>query len=498
MSRLSRITPLVIFLAFTIISGSQTDSNHGWSDDGSAYLLHARNLIEGRPYRDTGVISTPNYHGAPAAYPPGVPVLLLPLTLLWGLDFFTYKLLMIVILAASLAVLFVVLEERLGYWLSLATVVMFGANHHTRNMAQHINSDFLLLLLLLCVLLVVRTGMRREEEKRGFAVPLVAGAALFTVVLLTRSAALPILPGLLLYLTVTRRPRRFGLMLAGLMAVSALAGIAIADSYLDEVLFYLSYNSVRRNLIQYPLALADFFGAEPWATVPLVLLAAFGAILAWRRGPSLWDCVAVPYGLLLIAWPFSDPLRFGLPLLPLVLTYLVLGMEGIFALAGGSVSRVGWAATTTIVAAAVVLSAFGQGEHAGRTKGIFHPQANQLWSYVRRNTDENAVIVFMKARTLTLLTGRRGVRYSSLVPLDRFWDEICAVRPTHLISAPGLFPNDWRLLEPAVRARPRAHTVAFRNEDFALYALKDDACVGAGPPPVLRLPSRWDRNYPVP
>ncbi|HEV2672560.1 MAG TPA: hypothetical protein VGU74_15810, partial [Gemmatimonadales bacterium] len=62
----------VLYLA-TIRAG------HGWGDDFAQYILHARNIAAGVPYTQTGYIYNPdNPEVGPRAYPPGFPVLLVP------------------------------------------------------------------------------------------------------------------------------------------------------------------------------------------------------------------------------------------------------------------------------------------------------------------------------------------------------------------------------------------------------------------------------------
>ena len=57
-----------------------------WYGDSYQLLLHAENLLEGRPYADTGYVQNPERYPAPVAYPPGYPALLAPLVLLFGVS----------------------------------------------------------------------------------------------------------------------------------------------------------------------------------------------------------------------------------------------------------------------------------------------------------------------------------------------------------------------------------------------------------------------------
>ena len=71
--------------------------------DFALYLSHAQAIAEGRSYAATGFVYNPaNAIMSPAAYPPGLPLLLAPVVALLGLDFTAIKLAM---LAAVLGML---------------------------------------------------------------------------------------------------------------------------------------------------------------------------------------------------------------------------------------------------------------------------------------------------------------------------------------------------------------------------------------------------------
>ncbi len=484
----------LIFLTFITFFGLQLNSQHGWSDDGSGYLLHAKSLAEGRPYHAVNVAATPNYKIAFVDYPPALPLLLAPMMRLRGVDFNSCKILMFVIFSLCLALLPFVFRGYLKPWQILALVVVFGANPQVFTQVEHINSDLLFLLFLILFLIATRAGLLAPGGRRRWLL-LSASVCVFVLVLMTRSTALALVPGVVLYLLVTGDRRRSSwLFTAALVACTAASLILIGGSYSGSLTFYLSYPSVRRNLIQYPLALGELFGGGAALSVALWLLALAGAVIAWRRGPSLWDALAPPFAALLIIWPFSDPLRFGLPLIPLVLAWCLIAVGRFFSVIGGR----GSVLTASALSLALATSYVAAYRHRPETGGIFAPKSRELWNYVRTSVNPDAVIVFSKARTLTLLTGRRGIDYAAWVPPGGFWDEICAVHPTHIIAAPRIFENDRQLLIPAVQAHSGDWSAVFSNGDFAVYALHAEACAQAGPAPRVQLPSRFDRNYPLP
>src|SRR5436309_10610680 len=73
-----------VFFSLTLRPG------HDWGDDFAHYIGHARNLVEGRPYRDTGYLFHPRVNN-PDTYPPVFPLLLAPVYMLRGLDLTSLK-----------------------------------------------------------------------------------------------------------------------------------------------------------------------------------------------------------------------------------------------------------------------------------------------------------------------------------------------------------------------------------------------------------------------
>lgn len=93
---------LVFLIPFAVLAV------HQWSwgppavdGDYAQYLLHAKAIVEGRPYADTGYIFHPDVWSlGPRAYPPGLPLTLAPIVALVGVHSPLFRLLM---LASTLA-----------------------------------------------------------------------------------------------------------------------------------------------------------------------------------------------------------------------------------------------------------------------------------------------------------------------------------------------------------------------------------------------------------
>jgi hypothetical protein len=471
------------WLVALLICCFMVDGSHGWSDDGSQYLLHARNLLEGRPYAQLPFAYTPA-HTDWHIYPPVLPAMLAVIVAFRGLDFVAFKILMVVIFFGCLAILPRSFRDYLDWRAMVVVVLLFGANPNLWAQTSHINSDFLALFFIIALVAVVESGSSNR---------LLFAAVLIILAVNTRSATIAVVPALLLHASL-RRDRG--------LALSAISGAAVAlaipylvgshtASYLPALLRIISVRSIRRNLIQFVTAPGEFFGLPAAAAIGIWLVILYGL---WRylrdRGLGTWECIALLYAAELLVWPYSDPLRFGLPLLPLLLVYLLHGVEGLLP-----------SKAVPVYALLLICSGFlywreYRASPRDANAGIFGPSSLELWDYVKGNIPPDAVIVFRKARTLALLTGRKSVEYSTLPTTGQMRSEVCFVHPTYIIYAPALFDSDRDLLKGVISNDPAQMKRVFQNQVFSVYAVQPHACDGA-PPPVFKWPSRWSRDYPL-
>ena len=494
-----------LLVAIALFHGIRVNGDHGWADDGSQYLIHAQNMLAGRPYGALGFTQTPA-SGLPGQYPPALPALLALTLAVTGLDFLKLELLMLVLFVVCVAIFPVTLHSRLGRWTALAVTAAVGFNPElSARLIFHINSEGLWLFFILCFLIVFGEAVPLQPGS-GYLKPslswaIVAGT-LSGLAIATRATAVALLVTCLVYCYfVVKRERRFAWIVAAtgaawILILRVLVGSS-TSSYLQAYQTFLSFRSVRRNLIQYPQAMSQLLGTNPTAMFVAAAVGIAGAVVVWRRRQfGLWESFCFVYALIIIPWPFSDPVRYGLPFLLLWISYIGVGFETV----AGTFRR---SRTIIWLVVSVLVGVSYAREYrvvaAERTGGIFSPPAQELWSFVRDRIPADSLVVFNKSRTLTLLTNRRSSNYPPLLPSSQLWPEICAVRPTHVIAAPSLFPSDQLVLQPALDASHAKMRLIFRNSVFLLYEILPEGCADAGPLPRLVLPaSRWDRGYPLP
>lgn len=462
---------------------------HGWSDDGSVYLQYARNILEGRPYHSVLSGQSLSITSPPSRYPPVLPLLLTPIVYWRGIDFLACKALMLLLFLASTVVSAYVLRIHFPPSVALATAFTMLGAHAFWEQADHINSDFSLLLL--CGLLFL--AAERWEPRSRFARPLVC-AILIVLATATRTVGATLLPALLLYSLWRYRkiPREIWLVcLLSVIPLLALRHLLGGEAYSGQLSNLLNWTTLRRNLIQYPLALSEVTGGGFAAAAILNLVLLAGTALSLRRGPQLWAAFALSYGCVLVFWPFSDPVRFLIPLWPWITATIFYAIHSLQASAGRRSFAVGAVATVFL---AFQIPHYRANSATSQPLGLNNPEMLSVYDFTRRSIPPQSVVAFRKPRTFSLITGIRSIQIGALPPA-RLGEDLCRSGATHLLTAPAIFAEDETYLKPFLDRSRSDLDQLLQTRHFTLYRLSPQACTrfismpeapASSPPPNVR------------
>lgn len=461
------------------------------AEDYAQYILHARALVEGRPYTDTGYLFTPLNRGhGPAAFPPGVPLVVAAVMVVAGENDTAIKLTMF---AISLA--FFVLAgcyfARRGYpWLGLGVTLLLGLSAWVMRYSSHVQSD-----LPFC--LAVWAVFSLSDRDGTWTWPRVAAitAAGFAAMAF-RELGVVLVPAALVFAGLHWRTQRWKVVVppavwgATLVAAVAVAGL---PHLVRETRWLFSnevFDSLYRNQEEYRAA-AGYALTDPFPSTQANYRFHFAAmvfvvpgLLLWMRQAyrSLLFWFAAIYGTLLMVLPFSE-VRYMWSLSPLVVFGLLRGVD---ALAKRVVPRV--EPGVVAVAASLVLAGgaivnFSSGEWAGAF--ATRPEVRDLFSVLRRLDAEQPMRAsFSRPRILALETGIPAMP-PILQPAPKIEAELQRLCITHLvIGSLGLRPPFDRASEKMVELAPDHFQAVYANQAFSVYryaALRPDHC-----PPRIR------------
>ena len=382
-------------------------------DDFAAYVMQAANLVEHRRYTDIRYVPNPEAPWVSPAngYPPVYPLLLAPVYWLRGLDLRAMKMVTVFTFAIFLAAFAKWVRPMVSPRLRVVAVLLVGLSPAFWNYRDLISSEFPYLMFSFLALLAIRRG---SDVGRGWQQ---AGWALLAALLVyasygTRTIGIA-LPGALLGAELMRRrkPGRFVVLVLGVFAGFAMVQSVLLTSptgYIAAARF--STTSVLENVASYAKSLSHAWeggfsqAAQGGLTVVLTGFAAFAFWKRFREG-SLEAFYLVSYLGILIAWGAQIGVRGLLPVLPIYLTYVVLGITEAVERWKKPKARA-LVAAVTVCMAITYFGALRQRPWQAALANVHDTSAQELFTFLRSQTQPSELLLFSKPRSIALFSER--------------------------------------------------------------------------------------------
>jgi len=462
-------------------------TGHEWGDDFSMYILHARNIVKGEPYADTGYIYNPqNPVTGPRSYPPGFPLLLAPVVGLFGLQLQPMKALVIACLVASLLILPRLFRHVLQPADLALLVLVVGLNPLFWQLKDHVLSDLPFLAFTLTSLHLFLRSDEAGSGRRGATLAALSGAAGYAAYA-TRVLGMVLVPCFLAHDLLRHRRIRF----ATLLACAVLVGLAcvqyvvlVSDgSYLDQVTRPLA--AAQRNVPGYLRSLADLWEngysdtLRKGAFLAAAALATVGFVTSSARRPGVLHIFPCLYLGPVLFWPAFQGFRFLVPVVPFFFAY---GLAGARAIDGRLERRLGvrhlvftafLAAVTLSYAARYTTLQFGPFPH-----GVATAESGELFHLVKTSTTPGDVFLFSKPRALALFTGRRAsAPFIAADPCD-LWRYMKEIGVSYVVTGPESDPFNRGAvyLRRFVSRFADDFTLVMSNREVAVYRVARDPC----------------------
>jgi hypothetical protein len=444
------------------------------NDDFAAYVMHAKNLVEGRSYSDIRYISNPAAMWLSPAngYPPVYPLILAPVYWIFGLDLHAFKIATVICLVGFLVVYAEMTSRELGNGVSVILVALASFNPVFWGQREFILSEFPYLLFSFAVLMTVervyaRLEMGRLELRSALEVSLLLYCAYGT-----RTIGIALVFALIAAdLSKFRRPSRF------LFGVLTLTGsfIGIQTVLLTSPKGYISalhfsMHTVLANLIYYSKTLSYVWQNGFSKEIQIVFALAFTAAAAWGFAKSLLrargvkDFYLLAYLGILMTWNTEIGLRGLLPILPLYFFYGLREWVRFFRPLRLPVRVMAVAALVGIAAVSYA------GELRYETSMPAEPNvadaaAAETFAFVREHTSPDEVIVFPKPRTLALFTERN---VAALSPEQSKSDSLELLQAIH---ATVLIDPDWSAIRLGDEVESAGARKVFHKGEYHVYRL---------------------------
>jgi hypothetical protein len=384
-------------------------------DDFAAYMMHAENLADGRPYTDIRYVANPDalWMAPSHGYPPVYPLILAPVYKFRGFDLRAMKVVTVLCFGVFLVSFVLFLGDEIPAWAVSAAILLLGFNLVFWEQRDYLLSEFPYLMFSFGALLVAqRIYESLDPRARRF------GAALLLSLLLygaygTRTIGIVLLPALILAdVCKFRRPSRFLIavvvMTCGLIALQNIIFIS-PKSYMSAV--QLSVAATWQHAFFYGKTLSYVWrnGSSKPAQIVFALL--FTALAVVRFLKNLWrrrsaaEFYLLGYLAVLLVWTAEIGLRGLLPVLPLYFAY---GLREFFAATARFArhSRIALAATLFAFVVLTYAGAFRWRAAQPHLINVRDPEARELFGFIVANTQPEDVLIFPASRTLALFTQR--------------------------------------------------------------------------------------------
>ncbi len=382
-------------------------------DDFAAYVMHAANLVEGRPYSQIHYV--PNAAApwvSPAnGYPPVYPLLLAPVYWRLGMDLGAMKVATVGTFAIFLAAFMVWVKPLVSPAQRAVVVTLVGLSPAFWSYRDLISSEFPYLMFSFLALLVMRRGSSVAEAwpQAGWAV---LAALLLYASYGTRTIGIALVGALIGgELWKHRRPTRFLVLVLGLFAgFAVLQSVLLTSPTGYMALAHFSARALLENAVGYARALSHAWesGFSKAAQGGLtVVLSGFAGFAFWKRirEGSMEAIYPVIYLAVLLAWGAQIGVRGLLPVLPVYLTYVVLGIAQV--VEGWQRPRARWLVAS--LAVCVVVTYFGglrQRPWQASLANVNDASAWELFTFLRGQTQTSDLLLFSKPRSVALFSGR--------------------------------------------------------------------------------------------
>ena len=394
---------------------------HDWGGDFSMYIMNAINIVKGIPYAQTGYVYNPDMASiGPPVYPPVFPLILSPFIAIWGVNLLILKLPGIAFFIGLLIYLNVkIIPKEFPLIFKMISLICIGLYVNFFLTMESINSDIPFLLFCYIALNRIDTlhggGAKKpinplEHILTGIFIYLAYG---------TRSVGLILLPVALIYSILKNRKINSSIVISLFVSLILIIaqGLLIPQtgSYFDQLpKSLLEIVTVFLHSMEYYFEIflkifpSDDMVFQSILFVFMVIGFAVGLSNHIRKGISSFDLFFFSYLLLMLVWPSYQSWRLLIPIIPIYFLYIVEGMVQIVGLV-----KLDWLRKTIPVFLLIGVVAF----YAHTYSEVFpRPLSNieknetqELFEFIRSETNSEDVILFFKPRVMALFTQRKSV-----------------------------------------------------------------------------------------
>lgn len=483
----TRLWSILVILAVGAFYLSTIRQGHNWGDDFAMYIHHAQNIAEGRPYTDTGYIYNPRNVIGPTTYPPIYPLLLVPVYKLWGMNLTAMKVEVILIFLLALLAIYLAFRRELEWPYLVALIALVGFHPLFWLFKDQIGSDLPFLLFTYLSFYFIHEAWRVKRTRVWQIIYALLISLLIGLAFGTRSIGLVLIPCLFVYYVI----RSKGLGLFSIFTLFLTAAVIYLQTESSQVMSaYADHFGINtldmalahsRALLQaFALFWENGYNGILWLPlfVTLTGLAVVGYVVRISKKQITCFELFVPFYLgPFIVLPVTIEWRYAMPVIPLYIFFVFLGIQAISGLAGKQWRTIKKCAFVGVLLAILLSYAghysrldFGPIQH-----GVAQPETQQLFDYVQREIGQDEVVIFSKPRALSLFTGRAAATWHYAREDSELWDFFRQINASYLIvGGANVVINPQTFIQNFAARNQARLQETFANADFRVYRIIKD------------------------
>ena len=451
---------LAVPLFFLSIYDFQT-----WGDDFAQYIKEALNLAHGKPYYLSAYIFNPhNTIYAPPQYPPGYPLMLIPIVSIWGISYRAIDYYNTCITVGLLFSLFAFFRKRSGMVASICLSVLITYSGYLVRLKGNALSD--LPCLLFVVLYLTSRNAAIFSRKRITLLIFLAAAAM----LIRTQAALLLVSEAIYFLfsaisAMIKERKITTHQFTNSPALFIIAGGLALFLFLDKVIFPAPtstvgfYNQFIHSALQTPVVdtaknnfsillqqIAQLFHYETYYAFPKALMSLIesaavtftfaGFIISASEKLTIDHIFFVLMCLLTLYYPVHD-CRYLLPAQPLLFYYCYISIKALLP----AIPKIKYGTAAIILTVICVAVGADDLKNSATTvpPGCI-PHQNDLaaFQYLDRHINNGEIVVFTKPRLLALYTSVRSVNTSWTFTMEQNKTYFDSLHAKYLLIVDGL------------------------------------------------------------
>jgi hypothetical protein len=390
----------------------------------------------------------------------------------FGLNLTVLKIVEIAFFLMSLGIFAWSFKDEIPLPLLAGALLILGFNPYFWDIKDNVLSDlpFLFFIFLWLWFIQRSYAFTNDPRKRGWRSAVAAGLLMY-LAFGTRSVGAVLVPALFIFEFIRLRRLTFYPVIAiavfGILWGLQRLAIPGSDGYGDQLV--VASRSILTNLHLY---VDSFFTV--WANgyftpfqiglfVVLVILAGVGLLRGLKKGLSIYEVFAILYLGTIIVWRANQGMRFLIPLMPLFVLYVC---RGLIQIGHWATHRVKWIAATIVLVAILFSYAgvYSQTAFGPFNEGVETRNAQDLFSFIRQNTQPGEAFMFIWPRALALYADRPAVGYTSLEN-ELFNLDLGRKNNIHYV----VVKKGEDYLRLLVKHYPELFVKVYSNPDFSMY-----------------------------